>query len=211
MKLEGISTIIFDLGGVIIDIDYNLTKTAFENIGIGDFNQYYSQAQQTGIFDEYEVGKVSSAIFINTLLDLLPKGTTANQVVHAWNAMIKEIPAENIELIRQLKKHGFQVGILSNTNEIHIDYFEGKLKKHGVQKLEDITDFVHYSSILGKRKPDVTTFQTVCQLHQLETSKTLFIDDSIQHIEGAKTSGLNAFHFTEGAFQLSSLFAEILK
>lgn len=206
MNLDGISTIIFDLGGVIIDIDYNLTKEAFENIGIEDFNQYYSQAAQSGVFDDYEVGKISSAIFINTLLDLLPKGTTANQIVHAWNAMIKEIPADNIELIQSLKAKGYQVGILSNTNEIHIDYFERKLQKLGVQHLEEITDFAHYSSVLGKRKPDVDTFQTVCELHKLTPSKTLFIDDSIQHIEGAKKAGLNAFHFTKGAFHLKEEF-----
>lgn len=206
MNLDGIKTIIFDLGGVIIDIDYNLTKDAFENLGIDDFNKYYSQASQTGIFDDYEVGKVSTAIFINTLLDLLPKGTTANQIVHAWNAMIKEIPASNIELIKTLKSKGYQVGILSNTNETHIDYFERKLHKHGIQKLNKIADFVHYSSVLGKRKPDVDTFKTVCELHQLNPVKTLFIDDSIQHIEGAKKIGLNTYHFTKGAFKLKEEF-----
>lgn len=206
MNLEGIKTIIFDLGGVIIDIDYQLTKHAFEQLGIDDFNRYYSQASQSGVFDEYEVGKISSAIFINTLLDLLPKGTTANQVVHAWNAMIKEIPAANIQLIKELKSKGFRVGILSNTNELHIDYFEGKLRKHGLYHLSEITDFVHYSSVLGKRKPDVDTFQTVCELHQLQPSETLFIDDSEQHIVGAQKTGLKTKHFTQGAHQLPTLF-----
>lgn len=203
---ENITTIIFDLGGVFLDIDYQLTQNAFETLGATDFHSYYTQATQSGLFDDYEEGKTSSAHFINKMLDFMPAGTEANKVVHAWNAMIKEIPAENLDLLKQLRQK-YKVIALSNTNELHVDYFEGKLKKHGENlQMSDFFDVVYYSNILGRRKPHPETFQYVCDVNQLDKSKTLFIDDTIRHIEGAQKCGLNTLHFTKGAYQLSTIF-----
>lgn len=207
MNLENITTIIFDLGGVVLDIDYQLTQKAFEEMGAANFQEQFTQAAQSGIFDAYEVGEMSSAHFINKLMEFMPAGTSPNKVVHAWNAMIKEIPAENLTLLKKLKEK-YQVIALSNTNELHIEFFEGKLRKHG--KNLHMTDFFHfpyYSSQLGMRKPHVDTFQYVCNLHQLDKTKTLFIDDTIRHIEGAQKCGLHTFHFTDGAYQLNQLFS----
>lgn len=207
MISEGVSTIIFDLGGVILDLDYQLTQQAFEELGTGNFQQHYTQAAQSGLFDLYETGKISTNHFVNKLLDLLPKGTIPNKVVQAWNAMIKEFPAENLELLRKLKGD-YQLILLSNTNELHIDFLERKLRKHGAHlKLKDFFSHAYYSSELGMRKPHPETFQHICELHQLNVSETLFIDDTAGHIEGAQKCGLKTYHFTEGACQLNQLFS----
>lgn len=206
MISEGITTIIFDLGGVFIDIDYNLTLEEFKKIGSDNFHEHYTQAAQTGIFDLYEEGKISSNHFINKILEWMPQGTEPNKVVHAWNAMIKEIPADNLSLLQDLREK-YQVIALSNTNDLHVDYFLGKLKKHGAElQMTDFFHHVYYSSDIGMRKPHVATFQHICDLHQLNKQKTLFIDDTIRHIEGAKECGLNTLHFTKGAYQLKDLF-----
>ena len=111
--------IIFDLGGVILNIDYNLTAKAFQDLGLEDFDSIYSQATQSGLFDKLETGMISAQYFVNELLPFLPKGTIANQVVSAWNAMIIDFPKENLELIQKLKAEKLTF-LLSNTNEIHI-------------------------------------------------------------------------------------------
>lgn len=207
MISKGISTIIFDLGGVILDLDYQLTQQAFEELGTGNFQQHYTQAAQSGLFDLYETGKISTNHFVNKLLDLLPKGTTPNKVVQAWNAMIKEFPADNLELLRKLKED-YQLILLSNTNELHIDFLERKLRKHGEHlQLKDFFSHAYYSSELGMRKPHPETFQHICELHQLNVSETLFIDDTAGHIEGAQKCGLKTCHFTTGAYQLNQLFS----
>ena len=207
MNLDNITTIIFDLGGVVLDIDYHLTQKAFEDLGLTNFQDHFTQAAQSGIFDDYEIGAISSAHFINKVLEFMPEGTNPNKVVHAWNAMIKEIPAENLTLLKQLREK-YQVIALSNTNELHIEYFEGKLRKHGKDlHMTDYFDFAHYSSQLGMRKPNPETFQHVCDLHKLDKTKTLFIDDTIRHINGAEECGLNTFHFTDGAYKLNQLFS----
>ncbi|SFT85661.1 putative hydrolase of the HAD superfamily [Lishizhenia tianjinensis] len=196
--MKGFDAIIFDLGGVILNIDYNLTKEAFERLGIDDFDVIYSQAKQTDIFDKLETGQISSQHFINKMLDFLPAGTSPNLVVKAWNAMLLDLPQERLDLLAALKEK-YTTFLLSNTNEIHVDAFHAIIhQQHGLKNLEDYFDTTYYSNELGKRKPDVDTFLHLCEVHQLNPATTLFIDDSIQHVEGAKEAGLMGYHLTNG-------------
>lgn len=196
--MKGFTAIIFDLGGVILNIDYHLTKEAFEKLGIEDFDVIYSQAKQTDIFDKLETGKISAQHFINKMLDFLPAGTSPNAVVKAWNAMLLDLPKVRLDLLSSLKQK-YTTLLLSNTNEIHVDAFHAIIQQqHGLKNLENFFDTAYYSNELGRRKPDVDTFTHLCEIHQLNPSSTLFIDDSIQHIEGAKKAGLLAYHLKPG-------------
>ena len=111
--------VILDLGGVIINLDYNKTIRAFEALGMSDFKTVYSQAAQTNLFNDFETGKVSAQHFINSLLPHLKQGTSPNKVVHAWTAMILDVPQKKLELLETLKKR-LPIFLLSNTNELHI-------------------------------------------------------------------------------------------
>ena len=106
--------VIFDLGGVILNLDYTKTRTAFEALGLTNFDAIYSQANQSGLFDQFETGACSTPYFINHLLDFLPAGTTPNQVVAAWNAMILDFPIAQLELLERLK-NSHRIFLLSNT------------------------------------------------------------------------------------------------
>lgn len=204
---ETVKTIIFDLGGVILDLDYQLTEQAFIKLGDETFQERYTQAAQTGLFDLFETGGISSNHFINKLLDFLPRGTNPNDVVAAWNAMILEFPIENLKLLEKLRGD-YQLILLSNTNDLHIDYLERKLRKHFPNnRLADFFDVCYYSSAIGKRKPHPETFQWVCDQHQLNVSETLFIDDTIRHLEGAQKCGIQTVHFTQGAKALTQFFS----
>lgn len=193
MKLNDFSAIILDLGGVLIDIDYHRTTKAFRELGIRNFEELYSQAQQEDLFDRLEVGDISAFHFINRLLDLLPPGTTANQVVHAWNAMLLKFPPESVTLIEQLAQ-SHRLFLLSNTNEIHLPVVERYWQEHSEKPLPTFFEKAYFSHQIGKRKPAVETFQWVVQENGLETRRTLFIDDSIQHVEGAQKAGIQVVH-----------------
>ena len=207
---ENIENIIFDLGGVIINIDYNLTAQAFKDLGLSNFDEMYSQAAQSGLFDKFERGLCSPSYFINGLLDYMPAGTTPNQVVAAWNAMILDLPMENLELLKTLNAK-YRIFLLSNTNEIHVQYFHRLLSQNNAaESLDPYFAKVYFSSELNLRKPDVETFEKVCADNNLDKSKTLFIDDTLQHIDGARKAGLNAFHFVKGAPNLPQLFEGFL-
>jgi len=99
IKEERLEAIIFDLGGVILNLNYQLTIEAFKSLGIEDFDKMYSQAKQNDLFDRFEIGQISSQYFINSLLPFLPNGTSPNKVVNAWNAMILDFPQERLRLI----------------------------------------------------------------------------------------------------------------
>ena len=112
--------------------------------------------------------------------------------INAWNAMLLEIPNERIEFIKKLKKD-YNIFLLSNTNEIHIKKFETDLRKNNLLKdFQNYFDQIYYSSKMGMRKPDKNCFNKVLEDHNLKAQETLFIDDSAQHIEGAKSVGINA-------------------
>ena len=193
---SSVKAIIFDFGGVLINIDYNATIRAFQELGINDFDAMYSQAAQSNLFDEIETGKISAQRFINGLLDYLPHGTSPNKVVEAWNAMILDVPSSAVELVKHLKQEGYKVFLLSNTNEIHIDLAYREWDKVSGQRPQDIFDHVYLSNEIGMRKPDTEIFEFVCREQGLTPSETLFIDDSVQHIHGAKKTGLQTFHLT---------------
>lgn len=197
--------IIFDFGGVLINIDYNATIEAFKKLGLNNFDQLYSQAQQSNLFDDIETGKISAQRFINALLDFLPPGTTPNKVIHAWNTMILHVPATTIELLEKLKGK-YRLFMLSNTNSIHIDYAIQQWKKTTEKMPEYFFEKVYLSFEMGMRKPNRDIFEFVCKEQQLNPQTTLFIDDSIQHIEGAKTTGLQTI-FLSPEMNLQSIFS----
>lgn len=200
MTEQHFDAVIFDLGGVLINLDYRRTGEAFVQLGLSDFDAVYSQMQQTDLFDRFETGVVSPFHFINRLLDQLPAGANANQVVHAWNAMILDFPKQRLEWLADFRQEsGKKFFLLSNTNSLHMDAVRRSLEASvGHQRLEDYFDQVYLSHEMGMRKPHPEIFLRVCEEQGLKPATTLFIDDSPQHVEGARTAGLQAVHLVSG-------------
>lgn len=198
--------IIFDLGGVLINLDYQLTSKAFIDLGLTDFDATYSQLQQTDLFDRFETGAISSFHFINRLLDQLPQGTSGNKVVHAWNAMILDFPEERLLWLLKMKQR-YRIFLLSNTNTLHMEAVRRSLERTiGHQRLEDYFEQVYLSCEMGLRKPNPEIFSRVCDEQGLNPATTVFIDDSPQHVEGAASIGLQALHLKPGE-AVQSLFS----
>jgi HAD superfamily hydrolase (TIGR01509 family) len=198
MNLASFDTIIFDLGGVVINLDYHKTTRAFEAIGLENFEEMYSQAAQSGLFDDFEKGKSSVPYFVNKLLDFLPSGTSANQVVEAWNEMILDFPIQNLQLLEKLKS-SHRTFLLSNTNEIHIQKVHQHLQLVSEHKtLHPYFEKVYFSSDIKMRKPDSEIFEFVLKENGLNPKKTLFIDDTEQHILGAQKVGIQTYHLQKG-------------
>ncbi|OFZ06711.1 MAG: hypothetical protein A3D92_21240 [Bacteroidetes bacterium RIFCSPHIGHO2_02_FULL_44_7] len=191
---SSIRAVIFDFGGVLINIDYAATIQAFRDLGVDDTDILYSQAQQSSLFDAIETGQISPQHFINRLLELMPAGTSPNQVVAAWNAMILDVPKSSITLLEQLREEGRSIYLLSNTNALHIDLAYRRWKKVSEHRPEALFNHVYLSHEMGMRKPDPAIFTRVCLEQQLDPGSTLFIDDSPQHVEGAQKAGLKTIH-----------------
>jgi putative hydrolase of the HAD superfamily len=205
MNLENIDTIIFDLGGVILNLDYQKTINAFQELGSTDFEEMYAQAQQNDLFDKYETGEISSQHFVNSLLPFVKERTSPNKVVHAWNAMILDFPLERLNLLDALKEK-YSTYLLSNTNELHLQEVKKALKKVTDRNLESYFTKAYFSHEINLRKPNKEIFDFVCLENSLQPDRTLFIDDTIGHVNGSIQSGINGVHLTKDK-TLESLFA----
>ena len=193
-----IKNIIFDLGGVIIDIDYKKTSEAFRKLGVFNFDEVYTQSKQDHLFDDYEVGKLSSDTFRSILKKKLDIVATDEEFDNAWNAMLLDLPGERLDLIKNLRRN-FRTFLLSNTNEIHLkEVFNICQRQNGFATFNGCFDKEYYSHIFGKRKPNRDAFISIINEHNLRPDETLFIDDSLQHVLGAREAGLYAIHLLPG-------------
>lgn len=194
--IQGIRHIIFDLGGVLINLDYNLTEKAFVSGGITDFGELYSQLRQTPVFDDFETGRIGKDEFIDALKKHCDMGE--EDICAAWNAMLLDFPLRRLQLLQQLRLH-YDLVLLSNTNEIHEEAFnEILLHNHGIPNIGVFFDRVYLSHRVGLRKPSSEVFQMILEDTGFKPEHTLFIDDSPQHIEGANALGIQTIWLEKG-------------
>lgn len=196
--MKKIDALLFDLGGVLIDVDYHKTIDAFAQLGVQNPSDLYNQFGQNQLFDQYEKGEVSSKFFIEQLKRLTKIDTIESDIVIAWNAMIGNFPTEKLDFIAELSQHN-PCFLLSNTNEIHLKKAIENLQKTAFKNIDDLFIKCYYSHIIGKRKPEVETFKWVIDQMGMEANKVLFIDDSPQHIEGARKAGLQVIYYKEAS------------
>jgi FMN phosphatase YigB (HAD superfamily) len=177
---------LFDLGNVILDIDIPGTINrlrSFLRPGISEEPFHYA-------LEEYECGKISTDIFINSLLKLSTHRTQALDVMLAWNGMLIGIPPQRLEMLERLRRN-FQVYLLSNTNELHIDWLHQYMEKtYGIPDFESrFFDNAFYSFRMGDRKPNASIFQLVIDTAGIRPESTLFLDDLPDNIQVARELG----------------------
>jgi FMN phosphatase YigB (HAD superfamily) len=179
---------------ILLDVDYTASARAFHDLGFQDFHKLYSKAQQDHLFDGFETGALSPAVFRDRIRALHHEPLTDQQIDACWNAMLGRVPAERIALVERLKER-YQVLLLSNTNAIHVPAFEAIIARdNGITDFKGLFHGAYYSCEIGLRKPDAEAFHHVLERHGADPATTLFIDDSIQHVEGARRVGLRAEH-----------------
>lgn len=204
--MEGIKNIIFDLGGVILNIDYKLSQVAFEALGIPNFEEMYSKFKQNNLFDELETGLITGTAFIEAIKLQSKLPLHESDILNAWNAMLLDFPLRRLQILQQLQLH-FNTYLLSNTNEIHEKEFNARLQQTcGYPTLAVFFDKIYLSHRIGMRKPNQEVFEKILHDNHLKANETLFIDDSLQHIEGAMRVGLRTIHLKDGMTMETDIF-----
>ncbi|MDP4267888.1 MAG: HAD family phosphatase [Bacteroidota bacterium] len=187
-----ISNIIFDFGGVILDINPGLTEQAFHNLGLPNFNELYTLANQVDLFDYLEKGLISPNHFYSEIRKISGLDISDKQIMDAWNSMLLDIPPERVELLLNLKSR-YRTFLLSNTNQIHYEYYSDNFQKvYGYCGLSDLFEKDYYSFMINMRKPDVEIFEYVLNDMNLKPEETIFIDDAPVNIEAAIKTGIDA-------------------
>lgn len=195
--MKNIQHIIFDLGGVLLNIDYQRTEKAFANIGIANFEQQYHQFFANPLFSAWETGNATETDFITALQAQTGNTISKPQIIEAWNAMLLHWRTESIAALPKLAQH-YRLFLLSNTNAIHHNAFQESFTKQFESNLDALFEGAYYSHLIGQRKPHDAAFQYVLSKHTLAAEHTLFIDDSLPNIEAAAKLGMHTIHLTEG-------------
>ena len=189
--------LILDFGGVLYAIDYDAPVRAFAALGATGFDQIYHKAAQQPLLDALETGHLSEHAFLSALATHCAPGTSLAAVADAWNSILLGLQPWTRAAIPQLART-HRLFLFSNTNALHAHAFTSALTASGDWDLFT-THFeaLHFSHKLGMRKPHPEAFLHLCALHQLVPARTHFIDDSFQHIEGARAAGLRATHLAD--------------
>ncbi len=196
--MNSIKNIIFDLGGVLLNIDYNKTTTAFKNLGYTDFEKMYSMIKANNVFDDLETGQISESAFYDYMLESAGESISKNEVTNAWNAMLLDFREESLQFLKQLSQQ-HSVYLLSNTNQIHKTAFDLNLKKQtGHPSLDNFFTKTYYSHQVGMRKPNEDIFRFVEQDAGIKASETLFIDDLYNNIATAAKLGFKVHQLLPG-------------
>ncbi|MDG1348912.1 MAG: HAD family phosphatase [Flavobacteriales bacterium] len=205
--MKNSKAIIFDLGAVILNINYQNTIDAFIKLEVKNASTFYSKKVQTDLFNQIETGKITAEKFL-TELQRETKNATIKQVTDAWNAMLLDLPEDRLELIKALKKE-YRIYLLSNTNEIHIDAIKEQLGDKKWNGFSNLFDKMYLSHEVGMRKPNTEVFEHILVEQKLKAEEVFFIDDSPQHIEGAKKLGIKTHHLLDNK-DITSLFPDII-
>ena len=203
---KSISNIIFDWGGVITELEFATAEKKFNEIGLENIISYFTKNQKTNFLLDMETGRITPEEFRIEIRKHLPNETSDEEIDDAWNSVLGDTPANRIATLKKLGTK-YNLYLLSNTNKIHVDYFNKKLRQE--QGVDHYTLFkkVYYSHDLGARKPDAEFFRAMLADSRVDLQSTLFIDDLEANIDAAASLGIMAFHLTP-SLDIADLFNE---
>jgi putative hydrolase of the HAD superfamily len=189
---KSFSAILFDLGGVLYDIDVQRSMDAFAAMGLKNFDHLYNLKEQTDLFDALEKGQIGEQEFEAAIAKHFPHKPEAGSIAKAWQALLIGMRKENIDILQRLRKE-YRIYLASNTNILHLQPIDAELReKFGIPELRTLFDKAYFSFEMGLRKPDREFFDYIIRNARLEPSSTLFIDDNEDNVKGSRAAGLFA-------------------
>lgn len=197
---KNIKNIVFDLGGVLLNLDFPKAVNAFKKAG---FSQVEEQ-MQSDIFHQFEIGEISSEEFRAAIREHAQVSLTDREIDDMWNLMLLDIPREKLELILNLRGK-YMVYLLSNTNAIHWDYVCKNAFNYRGFRMSDYFEEAYLSFEMHLAKPNPSIFEKMLQEANLLPKETLFIDDSEANCKAAEALGIHAYHYQIGD-DLSKIF-----
>lgn len=197
VDMRNIKNIIFDLGGVILDIEPHLTVEEFKNLGFENLESTGSLFFPNELLDRLELGQISPDIFREEIKKSVQGNITYDQINFAWNKLLMGFSEDRINLLQQLKPR-FKLFLLSNTNQIHYDFYNRNFRNQFGFNFSVLFSKSYYSFKLNLRKPDESIYKRVLEENNLIPSETLFIDDSKINTDAAEKLGIKTYWLSKG-------------
>lgn len=201
-----VKNVVFDLGAVLLNIDPQRSIAAFRQLLKPGRKWEEAWKMSSEAIRALEDGSISDSVFLNNLREILDPSLDDEVLVNAWNAILLDFPRERITMLQRLKPH-YRLFLLSNSNHIHFQKYEGDLKKQLSGGFEALFEGLVFSYREGCAKPDPEIYRILLKRYSLQAGETLFIDDREDNIEAARREGIQAFHLQAGT-EVTRLFAE---
>ncbi|MCQ2322708.1 MAG: HAD family phosphatase [Bacteroidales bacterium] len=193
-----IKNIIFDLGGVMIDIDTQAIGNQMNKMGFTNVEKLHDP-EFLAILERFEKGIIKASTFRNEVKNFLKISVTDAVFDEIWNSMLFDIPQRRIDLVKQLKQN-YHVFLLSNSNEIHYDLYVRDLQlRYGYREFDSLFDKAFFSFALHLSKPDLDIFRYVLDSESLKPEETLFIDDLEENRAAARKLGIHTIDVATGS------------
>lgn len=190
--MSKIKNIIFDLGGVVIDLQRRMAVDALDRLGIKDASALLGEYEQKGPFLMLEKGDISSSELYDILLPHCAEGTTCSDIRDAFEEFLREIPVERLRMLDSLKDKGYRMYVLSNTNPIMYNHWIDNAFRNDGKSINDYFHGIVTSFQERMCKPDPALFKKVIDRYDLNPDETIMLDDSEANVKAARSVGLNA-------------------
>jgi len=201
---ERIMLYIFDLGNVIVDIDFNRVFGAwsdFSRVPLATLKQKFVMGEA---FHQHERGEISDEAFAEALCHEMDLPLSYEQFSHGWQAIFVGLRPEVTAIMRKLRQQGHRVVVLSNTNRLHTTFWPDEYPE-----VRESADHIYLSQEMGMRKPETRIYQQVLEAEGFSANDTVFFDDNVDNIEGARQLGINSILVT-GKDTIPEYFAKQL-
>ena len=188
-----IRTIIFDLGGVVITLDPQQAVDRFKALGLTDAKKRLDSYTQSGIFGDLEHGLITAEDFRRELSILVGHEVTHEECAFAWQGYAKEVPQRNLDALDRLRKEGYRVLLLSNTNPYMMEWAESPAFDGNGHPVSYYFDRCYLSYQMKLMKPSEDIFHAVLRNEKTFASECLFVDDGARNVATASQLGMRTF------------------
>lgn len=178
------------MGGVIITLDENEAGKRFIELGMKEFAEKMDPYKQVGLNGQLEEGKISEEEYRREVCKKIGREVTFEELQHCWLGYMKEIPERNLVTLRNLKKQGYRVILLSNTNPYVSAWVDNEAFSADGHPIGDYFDAMYRSYEVKYMKPDENFFRYVLSQEQIMPEECLFIDDGPRNCCAASELGL---------------------
>lgn len=205
-----IKNVIFDMGGVIVDLHREKSIEHFKSIGVADADQLIDASHHKGLFLDFENGEIDTDEFCRLLSEHAGKDIPSKSIEEAWRSIVSDPPAYKLDYLLELRKK-YTLLLLSNNNPILMDSwaFTSHFSSQG-RPVMDYFDKIYLSYQMKCTKPDPIIFEKMIDDSGIISSESLFIDDGLHNIETAQSLGFHIYHAQNGEDWRKAL-DEILK
>ena len=191
-QFNNISTLIFDFGGVLINLNIDRCIQNFKQLGLENFENLLSNFGQKDFFLKFEKGEIGVVEFRDEIRKLSKNNLRDEEIDAAWCSFLCDIPSEKLVLLFELKKR-FRIVMLSNTNPLHIEVSAKKEFAKTNKTISDYFDACYLSYEMKMVKPNADIFEKLLKDEQVQANRCLFLDDGPKNIEQGKKMGFNTY------------------